>query len=78
MYYVYILKLSDDTLYVGYSSNLRQRYQTHMEGCVESTKNFRPMKLIYYAAFATQKKVTDFEKYLKTSSGFAFHNKRLI
>ena len=49
-----------------------------MEGSVESTKNLRPVKLVYYSAFSSQKKATDFEKYLKTSSGFAFRNKRLI
>ena len=78
MYYVYILKLSDNSLYVGYSSNLRQRVKEHNYGSVESTKNLKPVKLIYYSAFSTQKKATDFEKYLKSSSGFAFRNKRLI
>lgn len=78
MYYVYILELEDKTIYVGYSSDLKKRIKYHNEGLVESTKNFRPIKLFFYAAFTTQKKATDFEKYLKTNSGFAFRNKRLI
>ena len=78
MYYIYILKLSDNSLYMGYSSNLKQRIKKHNYGSVESTKNHRPIKLIYYSAFSTQKKATNFEKYLKSSSGFAFRNKRLI
>jgi len=36
------------------------------------------LKLVFYAAFETKKKALDFEKYLKTNSGFAFRNKRLI
>lgn len=71
MYYVYILLLSDDSYYVGYSSDLKGRIKTHNEGSVSSTKNFRPIKLVYYSAFNSQKKATDFEKYLKSSSGFA-------
>jgi len=78
MYYVYILKLIDDSYYIGYSSNLRNRIKVHNEGSVESTKKLRPANLIYYSAFISQKKATDFEKYLKTNSGFAFRNKRLI
>ena len=78
MYYVYILQLKDKTFYVGYSSDLKSRIKTHKEGSVESTKNLRPVKLVYYSAFVSQKKATDFEKYLKSSSGFAFRNKRLV
>ena len=78
MYYVYILQLYDKSYYVGYSSDLKERIKYHNFGLVPSTKNLRPVKLIYYSAFSSQKKATDFEKYLKTSSGFAFRNKRLI
>lgn len=78
MYYVCILQLSDKSYYVGYSSDLKNRIKVHNEGSISSTKNFRPVKLIYYSAFLSQKKATDFEKYLKTNSGFAFRNKRLV
>jgi putative endonuclease len=78
MFYVYILQLSDKTHYIGYSSDLKQRIKEHECGSVESTKNLRPIKLIYYSSFNSQNKATSFEKYLKSSSGFAFRNKRLI
>lgn len=78
MYYVYILRLKDSSLYIGYSSDLKERIKSHSHGLVESTKNVRPIKLIYYSAFSIQKKAVDFETYLKSSSGFAFRNKRLI
>ena len=78
MYYVYILRLTDNSIYVGYSSDVRKRLRNHYVGGVSSTKNLRPVTLIFYSAFLTQKKAIDFEKYLKSSSGFAFRNKRLI
>jgi len=78
VYYTYILQLKDKSLYIGYSSDLKLRLKEHNRGLVSSTKNLRPVKLIYYSAFITQKKATDFEKYLKSSSGFAFRNKRLV
>ncbi len=78
MHYVYILLLKNKKYYVGYSSNLRQRIKQHQQGLVPSTKNLRPIKLIFYAAFLDKNKALNFEKYLKSSSGFAFRNKRLI
>ena len=78
MYYTYILRLSSNKYYIGYSSNLKQRLAEHNQGLVLTTKNIPSKKLIYYCAFITKKKAIDFEKYLKSSSGFAFRNKHLI
>jgi putative endonuclease len=78
MYYVYILKLKDKTYYHGYSNNLKQRIKEHQDGKVESTKNLRPVRLIYCSAFEAKTKALKFEKYLKSSSGSAFRNKHLI
>ncbi len=78
MYYVYILRLRNGTFYTGYSENLKRRMSDHQEGSVPQTKNIRPLKLAFYSAFESKKKALDFEKYLKTFSGFAFRNKRLI
>jgi len=78
MYYVYILQLKDKTYYHGFSEDLKTRLKDHEKGNVESTKNLRPVRLIFYLAFVSKKKALDFEKYLKTHSGFAFRNKRFI
>ena len=78
VYYVYILRLRDDSYYHGFSEDLKQRFAAHKTGVVESTKNLRPVKLVFYAAFLSKEKAVKFEKYLKSSSGFAFRNKRLI
>jgi len=78
VYYIYILQLQDETYYHGFSDDLKKRLVNHKHGLVESTKNLRPVKLIFYAAFSKKNKAIAFEKYLKSSSGFAFRNKRLI
>ena len=78
MYYVYILKLKDNSFYVGYSDNVRERVSEHKRGIVKTTKNLLPLSLVFYAAFLTKKKALNFERYLKKGSGFAFRNKQLI
>ena len=78
MYYAYILQLRDKTFYHGSSSDLKKRLKDHQSGNVLSTNNLRPLRLVFYGAFSTKKKALDFEKYLKSSSGWAFRNKRLI
>lgn len=78
MFYSYILKLNNGKYYIGYSSNLKQRLLDHKSGKVFATRKFLPLKLVYYSAFDSKKKALDFEIYLKTNSGFAFRNKRLI
>jgi len=78
MYYVYLLKLSNNDHYTGSTSNLKQRFQDHQEGKNISTKPFRPLKLVYYCAFPTKSQAIKFEMYLKSGSGKAFRNKHLI
>ncbi|OGM16050.1 excinuclease ABC subunit C [Candidatus Woesebacteria bacterium RBG_19FT_COMBO_42_9] len=78
MYYVYLLKLNNGNYYTGYSANLEKRIVEHKRGKILTTKNALPLKLVYYSVFFTRKRALAFEKYLKSSSGFAFRNKRLI
>ncbi len=78
MFYAYILLLSNNEYYAGHSKNLKDRLTEHKEGKVSATKSFGPVTLVYYSAFQTKEKAISFEKYLKSSSGKAFRNKRLI
>jgi len=79
MHYVYILELQNGQHYVGYTTNLDNRIARHASGNACTTTDRMPMKSIdFYAAFRSEKKARDFEKYLKSSSGFAFRNKRLL
>lgn len=77
-YYTYVLlSKKDDKFYTGYSSDLKQRFEEHCTGKVESTKNRRPFELIYYEACLNQKDAVHREKYLKSFYGKMFIRKRL-
>ena len=77
-HYIYILKSSKDKkLYTGYTRNLKLRFEQHKKGLVKSTKNRRPLKLIYYEACLLQEDALQREKYLKTYYGKMFIRKRL-
>jgi len=80
MYYTYIIKSEKDPnqFYTGFSENIEQRIKDHNSGKSIHTNKFKPWKLIYFSAFENKKKALDFEEYLKSSSGRAFRNKRLI
>lgn len=78
MYYVYILLLTDGKHYLGYAEDLKKRLTQHKQNTVFTTQNGKVDHLIFYAAFETKKQALAFEKYLKSSSGFAFRNKRLV
>ncbi len=68
MFYVYILKSKkDNKLYIGYSSNLRQRIKEHQDGRSYSTKNRRPFELIYYEAYRNEEDAKVRERSFKHS-----------
>jgi putative endonuclease len=78
MYFTYVLHSEkDDKLYVGFTNDLKQRFELHNKGRVDSTKGRRPLKLIYYEACTDRKDATNREKYLKTHYGRMFLKKRL-
>ena len=58
--------------YTGYTKDLKLRFEQHDVGLVESTKNLRPLKLIYYEACLSQQDATKREKYLKSYHGRMF------
>lgn len=69
MYYLYLLKLKDGTVYTGRSDNLKRRFQEHKKGKVKSTKNKLPATLIYYEAYVFKQDAIKRELYLKTGDG---------
>ena len=78
MFYTYVLHSEQDKeFYVGFTKNLKLRFERHNKGLVESTKNRKPLKLIYYEACLSQEDATRREKYLKTYNGRIFLKRRL-
>jgi putative endonuclease len=78
MYYTYILEsLKDSKFYTGFTKDLKLRFEQHEKGLVNSTKDRRPLRLIYYEACLNQEDATKRERYLKTYNGRSFLRKRL-
>ncbi len=75
MYYVYILKCTDDKPYIGCTNDLKDRIERHNKGHVPATQNRLPLKLVSYFAFSNKYTAFNFEKYLKSGSGRAFIEK---
>jgi predicted GIY-YIG superfamily endonuclease len=80
MYIVYIIQSIEypKRFYTGFTEQIDYRLKEHNTGKSTHTNKYRPWKLMYYSAFVNKKDALDFEKYLKTASGIAFRNKRLI
>ena len=70
MNYVYILQsIRDNKLYIGCTSDLKKRIELHNSGKVESIKNRKPLKIIYYEAFLNQRDAFKREQWLKIGWG---------
>lgn len=79
MYYVYILQSKkDESFYTGFTEDLKKRIQDHNWHASTYSKSKAPYHLIWYCTFLDKKKALQFEKYLKSGSGFAFARKRLV
>ena len=77
-YAVYILKCADGKYYTGYTTNINIPHIAHQKGEVSFTKDKLPILLVHLSLFANKQRAYDFERYLKSGSGIAFRNKRLI
>ena len=71
MFYTYVLlSLKNGTLYIGSTSDLKQRVEVHNHGLGgEYTKKNRPYKLIFYEAFLSKKDATKQETFYKSGYG---------
>ena len=79
MYYVYILKSEKDgSRYIGVTEDLKRRLTEHNSGNALYSSAKKPFKIIWDCAFTTKTRADEFEKYLKSSSGYAFTKKHLI
>jgi len=78
MYYTYVLLSDKDNhFYTGYTQDLKLRFEQHNKGYVESTRDRRPLKLVYYEACLDKSDAAKREKYLKSYNGKMFLRRRL-
>lgn len=70
MYYVYVLQSESDTgLYIGFSTDLRQRLAHHHAGDSKATAHRVPWCLIYYEAYRLRQDAEGRERFLKSGAG---------
>jgi len=75
MNYIYVLKSKKDLKrYIGLTNNLGNRISLHNNGNVESTKNRRPLELLYYEEIEDRAEAAKREKFLKSGKGREFLN----
>jgi putative endonuclease len=79
MFYVYLLESLSmpGQRYVGFTTDLKRRFDDHNAGKSPHTAKFKPWRLVTYIAFSDRANAESFERYLKSGSGHAFAKKRL-
>ncbi len=79
MYYAYIIQsLQTNSFYFGSTTNIEERLKEHNGSSCFTTRRSLPWKLVWFGAFTSEEKARNFEKYLKSGSGYAFSRKRLL
>lgn len=66
LFYVYMLKCRDGSLYTGYTVDLEARLKKHMEGKASKyTRSRLPVELVYYEEYKTKSEAMKREAALK-------------
>lgn len=80
MFYVYLLKSKlDNSNYIGFAPDLKARLLKHNQGLVQSTKNIRPLDLVYFEGYKSKEDALIREKRLKQfAKGYASLKSRII
>jgi len=69
-HYVYMLKCSDGTFYMGYSTELARRVREHNESSkgAKYTRGRRPVELVYYTVCVSRSEALKHEHLLRKKS----------
>jgi putative endonuclease len=78
MYYIYVLEsIKNKETYIGFTNDLKRRFEQHSNGNAISTKSYLPWKLIYYEACLDREDAMRREKYFKKTQGRRLLKRRL-
>jgi putative endonuclease len=67
---VYVLKsMRDGKTYTGVAGDLTRRMAEHARGHVRSTRNRRPLLLVYVERFSSKQQALERERFFKTPGG---------
>lgn len=74
MYYVYRIRSrhNPDQTFVGVTRDLNQRLSLHNTGQVDATREYRPWRVSFYAAFSRKKRAEAFYEFLISPAGAEF------
>jgi putative endonuclease len=80
MHYVYVLRsVEADKFYVGITSNVKRRLETHNAGFSPFTNKYKPWKLLYFEAYTSESLARKRELKLKNhGKGFQELKKRIF
>ena len=69
-YFVYLLRCADESLYCGYTNNLKKRILIHNNSnqSAKYTRSRRPVKLVYYESYLTKSEAMSREAKIKKLS----------
>lgn len=78
MFWVYaLLSMVDESIYVGMTEDFPRRLGEHEAGKVRSTRDRRPLRVIYLERVPTRRKARQLEVYLKSGFGREFLRSKL-
>ena len=77
LFYICFEEFDRFQFYIGFTADLMQRFEAHNAGKVASTKDRRPLELLYFEGCRSQEDAIHREKYLKTFYGKMFLKNRL-
>ncbi|MEK7154154.1 MAG: GIY-YIG nuclease family protein [Patescibacteria group bacterium] len=78
MHFVYILKMNNSQVYIGFTDNLQKRLEKHNTGNVFTTSKYLPIALVYFECYCSKKDALQREKMLKKYGSTWSHLKRRI
>ncbi|RXM38608.1 hypothetical protein BOQ62_16175 [Chryseobacterium sp. CH21] len=67
IYYVYIVKCSDNSYYTGFTNDLERRINEHNDGLNPESYTYtrKPVELVFYLEFNDAAQAISFEKQIK-------------
>jgi predicted GIY-YIG superfamily endonuclease len=63
---------------MGSTHDLKKRLADHNRGICKTTQAAVPWTIAWYCAFRSKEPALEFERYLKTGSGYAFRKKHCL
>ena len=67
--------MKDETFYIGYTGNLKERVDQHNKGESNYTKLKLPWQLVYFEGYETKTDALKREKFLKAQKNKSFYQK---